>query len=181
MPNGTQELKRLTLTLAWGSLLSCMLLAQAVRTSYVPGTNFRNYHTYTWVVVKGGTHADPTADAQIRQSMDAQLAAKGLTKKDGSADLTVDYQVAVSKTERWEAYEDWTNTGLPGQPGRGTQQRKLTIEVGTLALDMYDTVAKSLVWTGRVHKVLDPKSSKEARQKSIDTAAQKLLEDFPPK
>ena len=182
MPNGTQELKGLTLALAWGSLLSCMLLAQeAARTSYIPGTNFENYHTYTWVVVKGGTNPDPTVDAQIRQSIDAQLAAKGLTKKDSSADLNVDYQIAVTKAKKWETYEDWTNTGLPGQPDRGTRQREVTIEAGTLAVDMYDAAAKSLVWTGRVHKVLDPQSSKEARQKSIDKAAQELLEDFPPK
>jgi hypothetical protein len=118
-------------------------------------------------------------DAQIKQSIDSQLAAKGLTKADDTADLDVDYQAAVSQVEKWESYEDWSDSSLMGQ--RLPHHREVTIDVGTLGIDMYDTAAKELVWTGRAHKTLDPKSSRKDRQKNLDKAAKQLLADFPPK
>ena len=59
--------------------------------------------------------------------------------------------------------------------------KKVTIEIGTLVLDMYDTAAKQLVWTGRANKTLDPNSSQATRQNNLDKAAKALLNDFPRK
>jgi hypothetical protein len=42
----------------------------------------------------------------LKQFIDAQLAAKGLARTDGMADLSVDYQVAITKTETRQVYED---------------------------------------------------------------------------
>jgi len=74
----------------------------------------RSFTPNRWVVIKG-QHPDPSVDAQIKQSIDAQLAAKGLTKADDTADLDVDYQTAISKAEKWEAYEDLSDTTFGGQ------------------------------------------------------------------
>jgi hypothetical protein len=170
--------KKLCLALASACLLCCVTVAQTVRTSYAPGVNFSKYRTYRWVVIKG-VHADPSVDAQIKQSIDSQLAARGLTKAGDTADLNVDYQTAVSKVETWEPYEDWSDSSLMGQ--RLPQYKMVTIEVGTLVIDMYDTAAKQLVWTGRAHKTLDLNSSREDRQRNLDKAAKKLLAGFPRK
>ena len=44
-------------------------------------------------------------DTQIKDSVDSQLAAKGLTKVDGDkADLYVAYQVSVNQEKQWNAY-----------------------------------------------------------------------------
>lgn len=153
--------------------------AQTVRTSYVPGTNFSKYHTYTWFTIKGGEHADPSVDAQIKQAIDSQLAIRGLAKTNGPADLNVEYQVAASKVQTWQVYEDWGSAAL--LDGRIPQRKRVTIDVGTLVLDMYDPAAKELVWTGSASKALDPKSSRETRRKTIDKAAKALLNDYPPK
>jgi hypothetical protein len=178
-----QELrKKLFVGVAVGCLLCCVTVAQTdeqtIRTTHSPGVDFSKYHTYKWVEIKG-QHADPSVDAQIKQSIDAQLAAKGLTKADATADLDVDYQTALSKVEKWETYEDWTDTTFGGQ--RMPQRRQVTIEVGTLVIDMYDTAAKQLVWTGRANKTIDRNSSPDDRQKHLDNATKKLLADFPPK
>ena len=179
MTYGFRQLrKKRCLALAWAFLLCCTTVAQTVRTSHAAGVNFSKYHTYRWVVIKG-VQSDPSVDAQIKQSIDSQLAAKGLTKSDDTADLNVDYQTAVSKVEKWQSYEDWSDPSLMGQ--RLPQHRKVTIEVGTLVIDMYDTEAKQLVWTGRAHKTLDPNASREDRQRNLDKAAKRLLADFPPK
>ena len=161
------------------SLLCSVAVAQTVRTTFLPGVNFSKFRTYRWVEVKG-QHPDPAVDAQIKQSIDSQLAKKGLTKtNDATADLNVDYQTAISQTQQWRNYEDWTQTGLPGM--NMTQRRLATIDIGTLVIDMYDTADKHLVWTGRANKALDPTSSRETRQKNLDSAAKNLLREFPPK
>lgn len=85
----------------------------------------------------------------------------------------------MSEVQKWQPYEDWTDTSLIGQ--RIQKYKKVSIELGTLVIDMYDTTAKQLVWTGRASKTLDLKSSPETRRKNIDGAAQKLLANFPPK
>ena len=153
------------------------MLGQAVKTSRTAGVDFSKYQTYKWVELKGH-HPDPVLDAQIKQSIDSQLAAKGLTKVDNTADLSVDYQAAISKVEKWETYEDWSATSTAA---RLPQRRQVTIDVGTLVIDMYDTAAKLLVWTGSANKAIDLNSSNEYKQKNIDKAAKKLLAEFPPK
>jgi hypothetical protein len=152
--------------------------AQTVRTSYQPGLDFSKFHTYRWVEIKG-VHPDPDVDAQIKQSIDSQLAKKKLAKKDGEADLYVDYQAAISKVTTWRTYEDWSSAAL--LDGRIPMRKEVTIDLGTLIIDLYDSTAKKLVWSGSASKTLDPNSSREQRKKNIDKAAQKLLENYPPK
>src|SRR3974390_1822139 len=97
MPCDSKELRRtLSLVLALTALLCTFTLAQSVRTSYTPGVDFSKFHTYKWVEIKGH-HPDPSLDSQIKQSIDSKLAARGLTKTGDSADLSVDYQIAISE------------------------------------------------------------------------------------
>jgi hypothetical protein len=171
--------------LAMACLLSCIAVAQqnqqsaTVRTSQTPGVDFSKYHTYRWVDLKQRQNMDPIVDSQIKQSIDSQLAARGLTKTGDTADLSIDYQTAMSKGEKWESYEDWTDQS-PMRQGIGEPQ-KVIIEVGTLVIDMYDTAAKKLVWTARANNTLDPTSSQKERQKRLDKATKELLKDFPRK
>jgi hypothetical protein len=154
------------------------MLGQDVRSNYMPGTDFSKYHTYKWVPIEGGTNPNQIVDAQIKQAIDAQLATKGFSKSDNEkADLYVAYQVAVNQQKQWNAY------GMGGGVrwgGMGTATSS-TINVGTLALDMYDPTAKQLVWRGTATKTLDPSKSQEKNQKNLNKAMQKLLKDFPPK
>ena len=121
------------------------LAAQDVRYNFMPGTDFSKYHTYKWVSVEGAGHPNQIVDAQIKQSVDSQLASKGLTKTDGDkADLYVGYQIAVDKEKQWNGY------GMGGgvRWGGMASATSSTINVGTLVLDMYDPSKKQLVWTG---------------------------------
>jgi Domain of unknown function (DUF4136) len=170
--------RKFSFLLGLGSVLCCVMHAQTVRTSFQPGLDFSKFHTYRWVQIKG-VHPDPNVDAQIKESVDSRLAKKGLTKTNGAADLYVDYQVAISKAERWQTYEDWSSVGA--LDGRIPMRKQVTIEVGTLIIDIYASAAKQLVWSGRANKVLDPNSSPEQRKKNIDNAAQNLLKNYPPK
>jgi len=162
------------------ALVACTLThAQDVSTNSMPGTDFSKYHTYKWVTIEGATQPNQIVDAQIKASIDSQLAAKGLTKIDSDkADLYIGYQVSISHQTQWNAY------GMGGGPrwggGMGTATSS-TISTGTLVLDMYDPATKKLVWTGRATKTLDPGANQEEKQKNLDKAMQKLLKNFPPK
>jgi hypothetical protein len=153
-------------------------LAQDVTTNSMPGTDFTKYHTYKWVTIQGATYPNQIVDAQIKNSIDSQLAAKGLTKTDGDkADLFIGYQASVDKEKQWNAY----GTGGLRWGGGMANASSSTISVGTLVLDMYDPATKQLVWTGRATKTIDPNASQEKRQKNLDKAMQKLLKNYPPK
>ena len=160
-------------------LLTCsMALGQDVKTNYMPGTDFSKFHTYKWVTIGDGGHPNQIVDAQIRQSIDSQLSAKGFTKTDSDkADLLVGYQIAVNQEKQWNAY------GMGGGVrwgGMGTATSS-TINVGTLVLDIYDPTAKQLIWTGNATKTIDPSKNQEKNQKNLDKAMEKLLKNLPPK
>ena len=162
------------------TLVTCMAVsAQDVTTNAMPGTDFSKYHTYKWVTIEGAKYPNQIVDAQIKQSVDAQLATKGLTKVDGDkADLYIGYQTSLAQQEQWNAY------GMGGgyRWGGGMETAtSSTIEIGTLVLDMYDPSTKQLVWTGRATKTLDPGNNQQKKQKNLDNAMKKLLKSFPPK
>jgi len=162
------------------ALLACTLApAQDVTTNSMPGTNFAKYHTYKWVSIQGASYPNQIVDAQIKQSIDSQLAAKGFTKTDDDkADLYIGYQVSIDQEKQWNAYG--MGGGLRWGGGMATAQAS-TISIGTLVLDMYDPSNKQLVWTGRATKTLDPGANQQKKQKNLDNAMKKLLKNFPPK
>ena len=151
------------------------LIAQDVRYNFMPRTDFSKYRTYKWVNI-GGAHPDQIMDAEIKQSVDARLASRGLTKTDSDkADLYIGYQTAVNQEMQWDA---WGSRSFGMGMGSWTSS---TIRVGTLVLDMYDPGTKQLVWTGRATKTIDSGSNHEKNMKNLDKAIAKLLKNYPPK
>ena len=177
-----QEIRNTVTTLGMAVILllaACNLAsAQDVSTNAMPGVDFSKYHTYKWVTIEGATYPNQIVDTQIKQAVDSQLAAKGLTKTDGEkADLLVGYQASVSTEKQWNAY----GTGGFRWGGGMASAQQSTIATGTLVLDMYDPATKQLVWTGRASKTLDPGADQGKKQKNLDNAMKKLLKNFPPK
>ena len=168
---------RISMTLAV-TLVACLVATgQDVKHNSMPGVDFSKFHTYKWVGIEGGAHPNQIMDAEIKQSIDAQLSSKGLTKTDDDkADLYVGYQIAVDHEKQWNAWG--TGRGFGGGMGSATQS---TINVGSLVLDMYNPNTKQLVWTGTATKAIEPSSNQEKNQKNLDKAMQKLLKDYPPK
>jgi hypothetical protein len=166
------------LTIALLLLAAVSLVAQDVKSNFMPGIDFSKYHTYKWVAIEGGAHPNQIVDAEIKQAVDAQMATKGLTKTDtDKADLYVGYQTAVDQQKQWNGY------GMGGgvRWGGMATATSSNIDVGTLVLDMYDPATKQLVWTGSATKTMDPSSNQEKNQKNLDKAMAKLLKNYPPK
>jgi hypothetical protein len=165
----------LALVVALPLVTAGTLTAQDVSYNFMPGTDFAKYRTYKWVNV-GRAHPDQIMDAEIKQSVDAQLVSRGMTKTDSDkADLYICYQTAVNQETQWDA---WGSRAFGMGTGSWTSS---TISVGTLVLDIYDPGTKQLVWTGRATKTIDPGSNHEKHMKNLDKAIAKLLKNYPPK
>ena len=107
------------------ALVACSVTyAQDVRTNYMPGTDFSKYHTYAWVdEVKGvprvGGQPDQILDTQVKQAVDSQMAAKGLTKVDSDkADLFLGYQLAIDREKQDKRLRERLGLGRLGPVGR---------------------------------------------------------------
>ena len=152
--------------------------AQDIRTNYQPGVDFSKFHTYRWVTEPNVKYPNQIVDGQIKSAIDSQLQAKGLTKTDDEkADLYVSYQAAVNKQTQWNAY------GMGGgwRMGRMATVQPTTLNTGTLVLDIYDPATKTLVWTGRATKTLNPSKDQNKNQERLNKAMAKLLKNYPPK
>ncbi len=156
--------------------MSGIVLAQDVKYNYDFGANFSKYHTYQWMNLPTA-HPDQLIDQQIKEAVDAQLAAKGLTKVIGNPDLQVGYQIAVDQERQWNG---WGMGGGLRFGGMGSATSS-TINVGTLGIDFFDPATKSLVWRGTGTKTIDPSSNPEKNWERMQKAVGKIMKHFPPK
>ena len=175
-------------------LVACALTnAQDVRTNYMPGTDWSKYRTYAWVdEVQGvpgvGGHPDQILDTQVKQAIDSQMTAKGLTKltDGGKPDLLIGYQLMIDREKQINGFGDswggWGGGWGLWAGGFGTFSADTSTNyVGTFVVGMYDPAAKKLVWIGGAQHAIEPSKKPEKNQERLNKGAQKLLKDFPPR
>ncbi len=164
--------------------------AQDVRYNFDKNTDFAKFKTYKWVVLKDATPMNSLVDKEIKNAIDTELAAKGLTKVvDGASDLYVGYQGAVEHEKQFTSFDSswgygggWYRGGWYGGPYSGISTgQTTTIYIGQLAVDIYDSANKDLVWRGVVSKTLDPKAKPDKQEKNLNKAVAKLMKNYPPK
>jgi len=133
-----------------------------------------------------GKQPDQILDAQVKQAVDSQMAAKGFTKAadGGKADLLLGFQLAIDREKQINGFADgWGGWGGWGPWGGGLNSFSATtstINIGTFVLGMYDPGAKKLVWIGAAQHAIEPSKKQEKNQERLNKGAQKLLKDFPP-
>lgn len=184
-------MRRLLFLSSLGILLAATLaIGQDVRYNFDKNTDFSRFKTYKWVIIKDAPTANDLVAKQIRDAVDKELAAKGLTKiDDDSANLFLGYQAGVGQEKEFTSFSsDWGYGGgwyrggwyNPGGGMSTTTGSTSTIYVGQLAVDMYDSANRDLVWRGVASKTLDPKAKPEKQQKNLAKAVKKLLKNYPP-
>ena len=171
-------------------------VSQDVKYNFDKNTDFSKFKTYKWVSLKEAAPVNGLLDKQIKDTVDAQLAAKGLSKVDGDdANLYIDYQAGVTTEKQFTTFSNNFGNWGPG-PGWGprggwygpagmqggvTTGSTSTIYIGQLALDMNDTANHDLVWRGVASKTIDPNAKPDKQQKDLTNAVAKLLKNYPPK
>ena len=163
--------------------------AQDVRYNFDKETDFSKFKTYKWVPLKDATQLNDITDKMIKTAIDEQLATKGLTKTDAdTADLYVGYQAAVGQEKQFTSYSSdwgygagygrgWYGGGMGSSTTTGTTS---TIYIGQIAVDMYDSSHKDLVWRGLASKTIDQKAKPDKQQKNLTKAMAKLFKNYPP-
>jgi Domain of unknown function (DUF4136) len=163
--------------------------AQDVRYNFDKQANFSAFKTYKWVVIKGANQLSDLVDKQVKASVDAELAKKGLAKSDSdTADLYVGYQAAVGQEKEYTSFDTGWGYGpgyrggwYGGGGGGMTTGTTSTIYVGQLALDMYASMPHTLVWRGVASKTLDTEAKPDKQEKNLKKAVAKMLKNYPPK
>ncbi|HTP31655.1 MAG TPA: DUF4136 domain-containing protein [Candidatus Acidoferrales bacterium] len=173
------------------AILAVSGFAQDVRYNFAQGTDFSKYKTYKWVKIGDASNQlNDMMDSQVKASIDAVLAGKGLTKTESdNADLDIGYQFALTQEKQFTSMSSdfgygagwgggWYRGGGMGMST--TTGTTSTIQIGNLALDMYDMGQKKLVWRGMASKTLDAKAKPDKQKKNLDKAMAKLLKNYPP-
>lgn len=164
-------------------------LAQDVRYNFARDADFAQFKTYKWVPIKGGETLNSLQEQQVKGTVDNELAKKGLMRTDGeTADLYLGYQAAISTEKQYTSFDTgwgygpgWYGAGWYGGGGMSTTTGTTsTIYIGQLALDMYASGTKALVWRGAASKTLDTRAKPEKQQKNLEKAVAKLLKNYPP-
>lgn len=158
------------------ALLATGAAAQDVTYDYDKTANFAGYKTYAWV--EGRNIKDELNHKRIVAAVDAQLAAKGFTKVEASAnpDVLVAYSVAIGQDVQISGY-------APGYrpAARWGSARAERILVGALGVEIVDAKTKTAVWRAIAQKDLDENASPEKREKNLNKATAKMFEKYPPK
>jgi hypothetical protein len=166
------------------------MFAQDVRYNFDKNADFSKFKTYKWVDLKDAQKPNDMVAKQIQNSIDSQLATKGLSKVDSDpADLYIGYQTAIGQDKQFTSYSTgwgpgggWYGGGWYGGMGGSstTTGQTSTIYTGQLAVDMYDSANHTLVWRGVVSKTLDPKAKPDKQEKNLNKAVAKLFKNYPP-
>lgn len=162
-------------------LTAGIAFAQKVNVDFDKDTDFSNYKTFAFAE---GTPTPATLTNQrIEKAIEAQLSAKGLTRVESNADLTVVFHCADTERTQlnttslggWGWGRGWRRWGGVGGTAITQVQR---IPVGTLIVDIGDSSNKRYIWRGTATKTISSKPDKNA--KAIDEGVKKMFEKFPP-
>jgi hypothetical protein len=168
-------------------LAPALLLAQKVSYDYNKAATFTAFKTYAH---KDGTKVgQPLIDQRIVTAIEAELAAKGLTKAESNPDLFVVYHIAFDKEKDISTYSSGYGGGYGpygwgwggGWGGGMTTTQVRDILIGTLVIDLADAKAGQLAWRGMGVKEVDTQAKPEKRDKSIANAVKKIFKNYPPK
>jgi hypothetical protein len=165
--------KTIGLLVLAAAFAACSTITTTV--DYDKAQDFSKYRTYGWVGT--GNLGNDLLEKRIVAAVDRGLAAKGLTKSD-KPDVLVAVQGRLSREVRITS----TGTGYGYRRGMGMATATAKeIPVGTLILDLADGGDKDLVWRGTASSTIEASDSPEARDKKIQAAVDKMLENYPPK
>lgn len=149
--------------------------AQDVKYDYDRTANFTSVKTYKWVRIEGATYPNQLEDKNLRATIDAELAKKGMVAKADTADVLLAYQLLVTEDKQIDTY----GGGAGWRRGIGTATIQ-NVDVGTLVVDFYDPVTKTLIWQGSGTKAMDNDPNPDKRQEKLAKSVAKLMKYYPP-
>lgn len=167
-----------TMTGASTILRFCLLLAccgcAGVATDAVhdAAADFGRLRTYRWRERPAHFGMDELTARRVRESVDAELVAKGFVPSRAEPDFEVTVRggiVEIDELANWPYRPRWA---------RGNEVYRY--REGTLIIDVIDPVENHVVWRGFGQTVLDHDPTPESRAERIDSTVRAILSRFPP-
>jgi hypothetical protein len=159
-----------------------------VSSDFDKAASFASYKTYSFTDEALTLPLDDLNKNRLISAVEAELAAKGFTKKDGSPDVLININIKAEKKQTATAtstggygYGAGYRYGGWGGYGGTTYISYDSYTDGTLFIDMIDASKKQLVWQGRGTKTVDPDASQDKREKNIAYAVKQIFMNYPPK
>jgi hypothetical protein len=154
-------------------------------TDYDTAADFAALKTFDWMPVTGNAAGDELLVKKIRNTVDAQLQAKGCNKAADNPDFLIGMELS-GKTISGGSTGVGVSVGIPvGRMGRvsvgGGKSKTSEKKEGTLVIDFVDAKTKSLVWRATVTDAVNPSATPEQKQQKIDEVIAAMLAQFPPK
>ena len=174
-----------------GLILVAGCAGNKVTTDFSPATSFSQFRTFA-LVMPPSTAGEQLVDQRVRNAVQAQLDAKGLTAATDRqhADLFAGYGVVdKTHTEIYSYQDGWGwGSGLGwryyrwGVPWPMSTQRQIeTYTDGTVVVNLIDAKTKRVVWHGEVADVVSlPVSDPLRATRQVDDAVAKLFAKYPP-
>jgi hypothetical protein len=167
-------------------MVPTLAVAQKTSYDYDKTANFESFRTYA---LKDGTKVgQELIDNRIVAAIEAELAAKGLTKTESNPDVFVVYHVAFDKEKDISTFSSGYGGGYGpygwgwgGGMGGTTSTQVRDILIGTLVIDMADAKKGQIAWRGMGVKEVNTQAKPDKRDKSITNAVKKIFKNYPPK
>ncbi|UCH85726.1 MAG: DUF4136 domain-containing protein [Candidatus Latescibacterota bacterium] len=173
---------RMTLVLVITAMVVLIVGCSSTKVThdYDPAADFGQFKTFKWLDVPTSAAGEGLQDQLgdlVREAVNKQLTAKGVTEVDDDPDVLMVYHAVKEpriNTEEWGYKYDpnW---------GKGDDIQTYDYTVGTLIVDMVDAESKAMLWRGTAEKILSESPSPESQAQQIGEAVAKIFEDFPPK
>ena len=161
------------------TLFGSIALAQSVTYDFDRSADFSKFKTYAWT--RGTELTDELNHARVVRAIESQLAAKGLTRVEASAnpDVLVAYHASFDRNLQINAWgSGWGGPRFGGlRSGTATTQDIVT---GTIVIDLKDASTNGIVWRGSASAELNPGAKPEQREKKINNAIQKVFKNYRP-
>ena len=167
------------------AMLPAAAFAQQVNYDFDRDIDFGRYKTFAYEVCM--RIEDPLVDKRIVAALEQTLAAEGLAKVAGDADVNVTYHTSTTEdvvidTTTWGyGYGPGWRWGHGGYGYGGPLSSTTTIRRytrGTLVVDIWDARTKQLVWRGTASDTVS--ADPEKNDKRVRKALEKLFEKYPP-
>lgn len=161
-----------------------------VSQDYDKDVDFSTIRTFDWKPDSDAAPDDPSemsplVATRVRNAIQKELSAKGITLDEAAPDILIDYNLKVES--KISSSNVGTTIGF-GTGGYGTMGGVVIstapdirqYDEGTLYIDFYRADDAQLVWRGISSQVIDKHDKPDRVTEQINLNVQKILEQFPP-
>jgi hypothetical protein len=156
--------------------------AQKVSVGADPSVDVGKYKTYAWA--KGATSTNPIVHQIVVSAIDAELAAKGLTKVETNPELTI-VAFGSQQTDAQVSNPSWAPALNSISTGVAVGSQSWLVTRGTLVVDISDAKTNNNVWRGTATDTLsdgptgDKVKDAKTVEKPIKKAVKKMFKQYP--